>query len=59
MKATLLIAATAAALILTGCETDLPENPNRRAVSFGNNLPREAGNERPAATATDAERNVW
>lgn len=59
MKATLLIVAGAAALLLSGCETDLPENPNQRPVSFGNNLPREAGNERPAAPATDAGRNVW
>jgi hypothetical protein len=58
MKATLLTLLGISALFLGGCATD--EDPTSRPeVRFGNDLPREAGNEQPASPATDKERNVW
>jgi hypothetical protein len=57
MKAILLCLATV--VVLTGCESDLPPNPNQPSVSIGNNKFREDGNERPAQPATDREKNVW
>jgi hypothetical protein len=57
MKAILLFLLTAT--LFTGCESDLPPNPNKPSVSVGNNQFREDGNERPANPATDREKNVW
>jgi hypothetical protein len=57
MKAILL--SLAAVTLLSGCESDLPPNPNQPTVVVGNDKFREDGNERPAGPATDRERNVW
>lgn len=57
MKAILLC--FAAVMLLSGCESDLPPNPNQPSVAIGNDKFREDGNERPAGLATDRERNVW
>jgi hypothetical protein len=59
MKATLLIAFGLWAVVLGGCESDLPSNPSQPTVSFGNDKFREDGNERPSALTTDRKRNVW
>ena len=57
MKVLMLCIATV--VLFTGCESDLPPNPNQPSVSFGNNKHREDGNEHPAGFATDREQNVW
>lgn len=57
MKAILLCLLTAT--LFTGCESDLPPNPNQPTVGVGNNQFREDGNEHPATPATDREKNVW
>jgi hypothetical protein len=57
MKAILLC--FAAVMLLSGCESDLPPNPNQPSIAIGNDKFREDGNERPAGLATDREKNVW
>ena len=54
-----LLACGLMAVVLGGCESDLPPNPSQPTVTFGNDKFREDGNERPAMRATDQERNVW
>ncbi len=59
MKAILLLLASVTAVALTGCESDVPRDPNRPAVSFGNDQFRDEGLDRPAAPAISRERTVW
>jgi len=59
MKAILLFTCALVGLFFSGCESDLPPNPNQPSVSFGNDKFREDGNERPAGSAIDREKNLY
>ena len=59
MKTTLLTLLGASILFLTGCESELPEEPGKPAVSFGNDKFRDDSLDRAAPVATDREKNVW
>jgi hypothetical protein len=47
------------ALAFTGCEADIPRDPNRPAVVFGNDQFRDDGLDRPAGRAMDREKTAW
>ena len=59
MKITLLCLLGATTLFITGCESELPPEPGKPAVSFGNNQYRDDSLDRAAPVATDREKNVW
>ena len=59
MKAILLLLIGATALAFTGCESDIPRDPNRPAVVFGNDQFRDDVHDRATARATDREKTVW
>ena len=59
MKITLLCFLGATALFISGCESEMPEEPGKPAVSFGNDKFRDDALDRAAPVATDREKNVW
>lgn len=59
MKAILLLLLGVTILTLSGCESDIPRDPNRPYVNFGNDQFRDDSQERPAARATDYEKTPW
>jgi hypothetical protein len=59
MKVILLLLVGITALAVTGCESDVPRDPSRPAVSFGNDQFRDDTRERPAGRATDLEKTAW
>jgi hypothetical protein len=59
MKVILLLLACVTALAVTGCESDVPRDPSRPAVVFGNDQFRDDTRERPAGRATDLEKTAW
>ena len=59
MKAILLLLIGVTTLAFTGCESDIPRDPNRPVVSFGNDQFRDDARERPAGLATDREKTAW
>jgi hypothetical protein len=59
MKVILLLLAGVTALAVTGCESDVPRDPSRPAVVFGNDQFRDDTRERPAGRATDLEKTAW
>ena len=59
MKAILLLLLGITAVSLTGCESDIPRDPNRPAVSFGNDRFRDDSYDRAAGRAMDREKTVW
>ena len=59
MKTILLCLLGATTLILAGCESELPPEPGKPTVSFGNDKFRDDSLDRAAPVATDREKNVW
>jgi hypothetical protein len=59
MKAILLLLIGVTTLALTGCESDVPRDPNRPPVTFGNDRFRDDSRERPAGRAMDREKTPW
>ena len=59
MKAILLLLTAAAAFAFSGCESDVPRDPNRPYVTFGNDQFRDDIHDRPAGPATDREKTAW
>jgi hypothetical protein len=59
MKAILLFLIGAATLALTGCENDVPRDPNTPPVKFGNDQFRDDSRERAAGRAMDREKTAW
>ena len=59
MKAILLLLIGVTTLAFTGCESDIPRDPSRPAVSFGNDQFRDDAYDRPAARAMDREKTAW
>ncbi len=59
MKAILLLLLGATVLTLTGCESDVPRDPKRPFVNFGNDQFRDDSRERAAGRATDYEKTPW
>ncbi|MEO6788554.1 MAG: hypothetical protein ABI318_20730 [Chthoniobacteraceae bacterium] len=59
MKAILLLLLGTTVLMFTGCESDVPRDPNRPAVVFGNDQFRDDSADRPAERAMDREKTAW
>jgi hypothetical protein len=59
MKAILLLFLGMTVLTFTGCESDVPRDPSRPAVTFGNDQFRDDTHDRPAARAMDREKTEW
>jgi hypothetical protein len=59
MKAILLLLIGITTLALTGCETDVPRDPNQPAVKFGNDQFRDDAREHAAGQAMDREKTAW
>lgn len=59
MKAILFLLIGATTLALTGCESDIPRDPNRPAVTFGNDQFRDDSFDRAAGRAMDREKTAW
>ena len=59
MKAILLFLIGLTTLAFTGCESDVPRDPNRPAVTFGNNQFRDDTHDRAAGRAMDREKTAW
>ncbi|MEO6742491.1 MAG: hypothetical protein ABIP20_19790 [Chthoniobacteraceae bacterium] len=59
MKAILLLLLGATVLTFTGCESDVPRDPTKPAVVFGNDQFRDDARERPAGRAMDREKTAW
>ena len=59
MKAILLLLIGVTTLAFTGCESDIPRDPNRPAVTFGNDQFRDDALDRPSARAMDREKTAW
>ena len=59
MKAILLLLLGATVLTFTGCESDVPRDPSRPAVTFGNDQFRDDVHDRPAGRAIDREKTAW
>ena len=59
MKAILLLLIGASVLTFTGCESELPRDPNKPAVVFGNDQFRDDAYDRPAGRAMDREKTAW
>lgn len=59
MKAILLLLIGATTLAITGCESDIPRDPNKPAVTFGNDQFRDDAHDKPAGRAMDREKTAW
>ena len=59
MKAILLLLIGVTTLAFTGCESDIPRDPNRPAVSFGNDQFRDDVHDHAAPRAMDREKTAW
>jgi len=59
MKTILLCLLGITGLYLAGCESELPPQPGKPPVSFGNDKFRDESLERPAGVATDREKTAW
>ena len=59
MKAILLLLIGVTILAITGCESDVPRDPSRPAVVFGNDQFRDDAHERAAGRAMDREKTAW
>jgi len=59
MKTILLFLLGATVLIFAGCESELPAEPGKPQVSFGNDQFRDESLDRAAPTATDRQKTVW
>ena len=61
MKAILLLLLGATVLTFTGCESDLPRDPNQPPVKFGNDQFRDDTLDRPAggSRAMDRDKTAW
>ena len=59
MKPILILLIGAATLPFTGCESDIPRDPNRPAITFGNDQFRDDALDRPAGRAMDREKTAW
>ncbi len=61
MKAILILLTALTTLAFTGCESDVPRDPNQPPVKFGNDQFRDDTFDRPAAAsrATDREKTAW
>ena len=59
MKTTLLCLLAFTTLLITGCESELPSEPGKPQVTFGNDKFRDDSLDRAAPVATDREKNVW
>jgi hypothetical protein len=58
MKAILLLLAGVTVLAVTGCESDVPRDPSRPAISFGNDQFRDDSRERPAGRAIERDKTA-
>ena len=59
MKAILLLLLGATVLTFTGCESDVPRDPNKPAVVFGNDQFRDDVHDHPVTRAMDREKTAW
>jgi hypothetical protein len=59
MKAILLLLIGVTTLAFTGCEADVPRDPSRPAVNFGNDQFRDDSYDRAAGRAMDREKTAW
>ena len=59
MKAILLLLIGATVLTFTGCESDVPRDPNQPAVKFNNDQYRDDARERAAGRAMDLDKTAW
>ena len=59
MKAILLLLLGATVLTFTGCESDVPRDPTKPAVVFGNDHYRDDAAEHPAGRAMDRDKTAW
>ena len=59
MKAILLFLIGTTILAITGCEADVPRDPNRPAVNFGNDQFRDDSYDHAAGRAMDREKTAW
>ena len=59
MKAILLLLIGVTPLAFTGCESDIPRDPNRPAIVFGNDQFRDDALDRAAPRAMDREKTAW
>jgi hypothetical protein len=59
MKAILLLLFGVSALALTGCETDVPRDPNQPIVKFNNDQLHDDVRDRPAGEAMDRQKTAW
>ena len=59
MKAILLLLLGATVLTFTGCESDVPRDPNQPAVKFNNDQYRDDAREHAAGRAMDRDKTAW
>ena len=59
MKAILLLLLGATVLTFTGCESDVPRDPTRPAVKFGNDQFRDDAHDHAAGRAMDRDKSAW
>lgn len=59
MKAILLLLLGAIVLTFNGCESDVPRDPEKPVVKFGNDQFRDDSIDRPAGRAMDMEKTAW
>jgi hypothetical protein len=59
MKAILLFLIGATALAISGCENDVPRDPNTPRVKFNGDQYRDDAREHAAGQATDREKTAW
>jgi hypothetical protein len=55
MKTTLLLCMGVTAIFLAGCETEMPPEPGKPAISFKTGEPRDEAFDRPGTVATHRE----
>ena len=59
MKAILLLLIGATTVAFIGCESEVPRDPNRPAITFGNDQFRDDAHDRAAGRAMDREKTAW
>jgi len=59
MKAILLLLIGATTLALTGCENDVPRDPNTPIVKFNGDQYRDDAREHAAGRAMDRDKTAW
>ncbi len=59
MKAIFLLLLGATVLAMTGCESEVPREPDRPAIKFGNDQFRDDTHDRAVPPATDREKTNW